>query len=394
MRLFEKMKKSLENLTKTNSGFTLVELIVVIAILAILAGVAIPAYSGYVEKAERAEDEQLLATVNTAFAAACASNGENHMNRMDTNVELVDGVAEITVSEIENFAEDYANFFGDTEGTFQVITSLYYDGISIKENEEIIYKGANGVIYRASAADVAKYKETTWHKELSSEQILQMVAAVADSVQDGYSASFQTLVGSSGFKEAAATALGIPVGEYDEYVVKLQDELAAKYRNEGMRPSTANDTARKELQSNIAVLVSANRAQEAGGNIMSILKEEGGKTATGKIYANLQGDSTLGFSEAALAYGLYNSYVHYANPDLTADEKAELAQPGKALGGGFEDPKFQEYLNGAQAQKDLEGLLASMNVISDQNKDTASSVVVGGLASQEMIDALNGILGD
>ena len=59
---------------RKNGGFTLVELIVVIAILAILAGVAVPAYSGYINKANEAADNQLLAAVNTAFAAACIEN--------------------------------------------------------------------------------------------------------------------------------------------------------------------------------------------------------------------------------------------------------------------------------------------------------------------------------
>ena len=60
---------------KNENGFTLVELVVVIAILGILAGVGTVGYSGYIKKANMAADETLLASLNTAFAAACIENG-------------------------------------------------------------------------------------------------------------------------------------------------------------------------------------------------------------------------------------------------------------------------------------------------------------------------------
>ncbi len=83
MDLKKKIKGFFTLARKGNGGFTLVELIVVIAILAILGGVAVPAYSGYVEKAELAADEALLREINTAFASACAINGEDNYNRTD-----------------------------------------------------------------------------------------------------------------------------------------------------------------------------------------------------------------------------------------------------------------------------------------------------------------------
>lgn len=64
------------NMSKSNGGFTLVELIVVIAILAILAGVAVPAYTGYIKKAQEAADLQTLSAVYTAAAASVALQGD------------------------------------------------------------------------------------------------------------------------------------------------------------------------------------------------------------------------------------------------------------------------------------------------------------------------------
>ena len=42
-------------LSKKNSGFTLVELMIVVAIIGILAGIAIPAFSRYIKKSRTAE---------------------------------------------------------------------------------------------------------------------------------------------------------------------------------------------------------------------------------------------------------------------------------------------------------------------------------------------------
>ena len=392
------MKKKLKQffvLRRNADGFTLVELIVVIAILAILAGVAVPAYNGYIKKANRAADEQLLAAVNKAFAAACAVERVDHYNAGANDPAIENGkLGEITVDGVPDFDTVFKNFF-DTEGEFKVITKLFYNGNigGFAENAEITYKDKNGVVYKASASDIAKYQATTWAANLSSEEILQMVAAVADSVQGGYTEKFQDLVGSDAFKEAAEKALGLSEGQYDAYWTNMVAELEKKYIETGaMPPSAAYDEAVKEVNSNLAVLVSANRAQEAGNTILTTLKENGGQDAKDKINANLAGDSTLGFSEAALAYGLYNSYI-YSKTDLTPEQKQEQSDPVHALGGGFEDPDFQKYLDSDQAQKDLEGLLAAMNVIGSQDKETASSVVTGGLASDEMIGAMNGILG-
>ncbi len=48
---------------RSNTGFTLVELMVVIAILGIIMGIAIPSYSGYVIKAKRSEGRRALLDV-------------------------------------------------------------------------------------------------------------------------------------------------------------------------------------------------------------------------------------------------------------------------------------------------------------------------------------------
>lgn len=58
-------------------GFTVVELVVVIAVIAILAAVLIPTFSGLVKSAKMSADTQLAKNMNTALAAAGATDGKN-----------------------------------------------------------------------------------------------------------------------------------------------------------------------------------------------------------------------------------------------------------------------------------------------------------------------------
>lgn len=126
-------------LKRSRAGFTLVELIVVIAILAILAGVAIPVYSGYIKKANEAGDLQLLAAVNTAWAAACVGNNISPTEITgsvtlagQTGNKTVAGVGAvgtgIDAQTVAALNRDFMNYYGDNaDRAFKVYTSLAYD---------------------------------------------------------------------------------------------------------------------------------------------------------------------------------------------------------------------------------------------------------------------------
>lgn len=125
-------------------GFTLVELIVVIAILAILAGVAVPAYSGYIKKAEQAADEQLLAALNTAYAAACMENGEYDMRSLSFNpvATLNNGVVKMN-----EFDASFQNYFG-TGNRFNHYDVLGFDG------NEGVFKGNTMAVINAVLKEI------------------------------------------------------------------------------------------------------------------------------------------------------------------------------------------------------------------------------------------------
>ena len=120
-------------------GFTLVELVVVIAILAILAAVTVPAYDDYITKAKESADEQIVAAVNTAFAAACVENEVDVVNVTAAAVSVVankvQGLSSVSATATEtsvavdttNFKDIYADF------------AFYYAG-----NEDATFK--NGVV--------------------------------------------------------------------------------------------------------------------------------------------------------------------------------------------------------------------------------------------------------
>jgi len=61
------MKGLIKRIHKSNSGFTLIELVIVIAILGILMAIALPNFSGITNRGETAAKKAELATVQTAM---------------------------------------------------------------------------------------------------------------------------------------------------------------------------------------------------------------------------------------------------------------------------------------------------------------------------------------
>jgi type IV pilus assembly protein PilA len=70
----------------SQSGFTLIELMVVVAIIGILMSIGIPAYQGYGIRAQVADGLQLVASIKIRVAEDFQSDGEAPTNRADAGL--------------------------------------------------------------------------------------------------------------------------------------------------------------------------------------------------------------------------------------------------------------------------------------------------------------------
>jgi type IV pilus assembly protein PilE len=78
----------MKKMASTNSGFTLVELLVAILIVGILVGIAIPAYRSYVVRATRTEAKQAL-LARASDLERCFTRNNTYVNAAATPCGVV-----------------------------------------------------------------------------------------------------------------------------------------------------------------------------------------------------------------------------------------------------------------------------------------------------------------
>ena len=157
----KKLKRFFALRRNADGGFTLVELIVVIAILAILAGVAVPAYNGYIKKANQAADETLLASLNTAYTAACMENGEFNMRSLSFSPVATLDEGAVTMNKYD---DSFQRFFGN--GVFK-----YYGGLFFNEAEGVFV----GVVLDALKQALKEaWKNSSFNKDGMAQELLEV----------------------------------------------------------------------------------------------------------------------------------------------------------------------------------------------------------------------------
>lgn len=380
-----------------NKGFSLVELIVVIAIMAILVGVAVPVYSSYVEKANAAKDEQLLGEINSAFAVVCAGNAIDINTVIDATIDIENGAVKLSTmvvkvgsTEIAGFAEAMVGILGN-DLEFAVIEEIFYnpDTHKFEENAdvEVVYGGTTFIL---SAKDIAALKNSTFGEKVGIEALLEKVGNVTGFAANVDSAAFEKVLGSLGFRNSAAIALGLDPDD-EELGSKLNAKLKALAAELMAKdPTLTEEQAIAQVQANAAVLYAAqNTTKMTTDEITNWLCTDGAK---GQITSNLNGDTGLALSQAALAYGMYTSYANYVgDPDLIASTDNPLD-----ILNGLNDDDFQKYVASEQGQKDLEGYLSAMNMIngSTTDPDAVGKLMVNGYTDTEFKDALAGAFGN
>lgn len=380
----------IERMKKSRAGFTLAELIVVIAILGILAGISIPVYSGYISKAAETSDLQLLAALNTAYAAACVDSGVNPLEvvglatlageKGSKTVSAVSAVGTgVSADQAARLNDSFFLLYGDNKDTaFKTFTSLGYDtanGVFV-DGAKTISMPYNGKTISVTYSDVTAFDASTFGS-VGVQDLMDEVAKVS-----GLASSGGSLTGASVLQHKDDEGGTSPL------VYKfLSDKL-----------NFSDDQISKLSQSEISnalVLMSASELKGLDASFEDILD--------GTFDMSDYSDVSVGALLYAVGMGFANS--SYATAEQkTAFNNSEINEIDDVFGSlvglmYVEDSEeefneqFQSYLKN-QVETDMSGFISTMNMIDSniENLDTAE-LLKNGYSDPQLVGFLKQILG-
>lgn len=411
---------------RSNSGFTLVELVVVIAILAILAGVAVPVYQEYIKKAEEATDTQILEAANKAFAAACLENEVDAMDATAASVSVIDGQVYGLSSctfEIEEESVDYVD-----EVAPYFLT--YYEG-----NEDMTFKtaGINSLVWNADT-DCFEMNEgfVSARVVLSNGKTVTVSAEDMEKIQNstyadmGYSGVKEVIdnVGKSGETLAKICGAGtIPWfgGGYKGLLPKLTNAMKAyglideNKANEMLGnlllSNTGNESYKVSTQeaANGLSMITA-KYLASGGDVSELINVDLGNNSTGVIEPMATGTGgTKTVSAIAVQYALASGF---ANSDVSdgvtidgksvADYLASADDPVAAIAKVKNlDAYKNNYVGSEQYNSDVNGFVGTMSILGDNigtitnpGNISIDGYLANGLDSDDAKDVLTSVLGE
>lgn len=382
MKKFKENFKRFWSLQKhSNGGFTLVELIVVIAILAILAGIAVPAYSGYVEKANKAADEQLLANLNTAFASACAVNGEAHQNQNASSTKIIltdadgDGDRETIVLENDNVAivESFGTFFEG--GEFKVFTKLKYvqaTGMFVDNSEGGAYSELFHTLKEKYGDEIDDVLATSLG-QIGTENLFTQMNNAMDMAGE---LNLHTLSGEP-FAEAYFSYLDFDPSAYDDDEA-AQAAFEAKLAELGVDDATASTHA-------IALYAAQNSEALTTDRLNQWL---GGEKSTDDLQNNASANT---LAEAAAIYGMYLSYQKETNGTVPTGSTLDV------MADALTSADFATWVNSSpNAQNELDAYKTYMNILNDAAKDKSArnEILANGFKNPEFENLMKELMGN
>ncbi len=385
-------------------GFTLVELVIVIAVLAILSGVGVLGYNGYIEYARRASDEELIAAVNTAFAAACEENGVAFGDVKSAlpsySSKCIKGMLRVSsLADASDFNDDFLTYFsGNEETPLKYFVSLKFEkgvgftgtsaGITGVSKEGNLTKftwtddQGNTYEYTMRDEDIEAFNNSTFGKNMEMSSLMSEVDNVVQALKGVLGGSnIETLKGMIG-GDAYLETLGVTRENYpdDEAYKRAVANAVVMQVAEASAGLTANDAINNtEAWKNLS-----------SKSLLASLAVAYG-TATAYANSDIAKDCMINGMSVKDYYDSQSKALRDLDPE---NASASISIIMGMMGAMQGSDKWEEYQTSEDYANDINGYFSALNSLAG-NKDTLVSqgAMDKGFSDEELGDILNALFG-